>query len=248
MAIARLDPPATRVQHPQGMNDGSSGNQPSDALRRAGLPWPLLVLGLLIAYSPSYINILLSWAGADWALIKGPPSVILWNWLAVLCLLVFILKVEGRDLASISLRPPGTADIQWAFVFWGAATLFNGWLHSVAPPPPSDGLDIVLALSLPLIVALILTTAVTEEVLYRGYSIERLAELTGRRWLAVAISFSLFVLPHLAFFGPHWILYHGLNVVLLYILYLWRRNLWACMLMHLLGNALLLIPALGLAD
>jgi membrane protease YdiL (CAAX protease family) len=30
-------------------------------------------------------------------------------------------------------------------------------------------------------------------------------------------------------------------------LYLWRRNLWTCMLMHFLGNAMILVPALGLA-
>jgi uncharacterized protein len=34
--------------------------------------------------------------------------------------------------------------------------------------------------------------------------------------------------------------------VLAYALFVWRRNLWANMLMHLLGNALILLPALGL--
>lgn len=215
--------------------------------RRPPLSGSTLVLGLLIAYSPSYINILLGWAGVDWAVIKGPPSVILWNWLAVAILVAFILYAERRGLASIAMRRPTAKDIQWALVFWGLATVTNGALHSIAPPPPSEGLDTVLKLSLPVIVALIVTTAVTEEVLYRGYSIERLRELTGHLWLAVTISFALFVWPHVVFFGPQWLLYHGLTPVLIYVLYVWRRNLWACMLMHLFGNAMLLIPALGLA-
>lgn len=211
-------------------------------------PRGLLVLGLAIAYSPSYVNILLGLAGVDWEFIKGPPSVLLWNWLAVAVLLVFILAVERRGLESISLRRPSSKDIQWACLFWAISTVVSGGLHQLLPPPPSTGLDTVLQLSLPVIVALILTTAITEEILFRGYSIERLRELTGQLSLAVAISFGLFVLPHVVFFGPQWLLYHGLGVVLLYVLYLWRRNLWACMMMHLLGNALLLIPALGLAD
>jgi membrane protease YdiL (CAAX protease family) len=219
---------------------------------RTGTSWPqhggLLLLGLAIAYSPSYINLVLGRMGLDWALIKGPPSVLLWNWLAVAVLLVFILKVEGRGLHSISLRRPSGKDIQCAILFWAISTVVSGRLHQLLPPPPSTGLDTVLELSLPIIIALIFTTAITEEILFRGYSIERLRELTGRLSLAVALSFGLFVLPHVVFFGPQWLIYHGLGVVLLYVLYLWRRNLWACMIMHLLGNALLLIPALGLAD
>ena len=99
---------------------------------------------------------------------------------------------------------------------------------------------------LPVLVALILTTATTEEILYKGYPIERLRELTGRVWPGVAVSFGVFVLPHLTFFGPQWLLYNGVNAVLNYALYLWRRNLWACMTMHLIGNALILIPASGI--
>ncbi len=220
------------------------GSLPDSRPRRSAL----LLLGLLIAYSPSYVNIVLGRLGVDWAFIRGPPSVLLWNWLAVALLLAFVVGVERRPLASIALRRPSAQDIQWALVFWAVATVTTGALHSIAPPPSSAGLATVLRLSLPVIVALIVTTAITEEVLYRGYSIERLRELTGRLWLAIPISFALFVWPHVAFFGPHWLLYHGLTPVLIYALYVWRRNLWACMLMHLLGNAMLLIPALGLAD
>ncbi|GAB3027150.1 hypothetical protein GCM10025298_14360 [Natronobiforma cellulositropha] len=113
--------------------------------------------------------------------------------------------------------------------------------------PSPEGTETIVALSLPIIVALILTTATTEEILFRGYVIERLEELTGRLWLAVGFSFVVFLIPHVTFFGPLWLVTNGANVVLLYVLYVWRRNLVACMIMHLLGNSLLLVPALGLA-
>ncbi|HSK91410.1 MAG TPA: CPBP family intramembrane glutamic endopeptidase, partial [Euzebyales bacterium] len=60
--------------------------------------------------------------------------------------------------------------------------------------------------------------------------------------LATTVSLVLFVLPHLTFFGSEWLLYQGFWTILLYVLYLWRRNLWVCMLFHGLTNAPILIP------
>lgn len=222
--------------------------QRGEGLRSAGsLRYPgLIVAGLAIAYSPKYINPMLQRAGLDWGP-QGPPAVILWNWLAVGVLAAVIVAVEGRGFASIALKRPSGKDLEWAATFWGVATGANWILNTLFPPPPSDGLGTLLDIPLPVLVLLILTTATTEEVLYRGYPIERIRELTGRLWPGVAFSAILFVIPHLTFFGPQWLLYNGTNTLLIYILYVWRRNLWACMLLHLLGNALILIPAAGIA-
>lgn len=67
--------------------------------------------------------------------------------------------------------------------------------------PPGGNADVLLEYSLPGIVAGVLRTAITEEVLFRGYVIERLEELT--RWLLPAVAFGLlvFVVPHVLFFG-----------------------------------------------
>ena len=51
-----------------------------------------------------------------------------------------------------------------------------------------------------------------------------------------------FVAPHLTFFSLDWLLYQGIGTLAVYLLYLWRRNLPACMLLHLLSNAPILIP------
>lgn len=213
---------------------------PSAAMRS----W-LILPGLAIAYAPMAANPLLRALGADF--ISGPSSVLLWNWLAVALLGVFVLAVERRGPASIGLVRPTGGDVAWALAFFVISTLASWVIHAAFPPPPSEGMATLLALPVPVLVALILTTATTEEILYRGYPVERLRELTGRTWLGVVISFVLFVAPHLAFFGPQWLVYQGVSVVLLYVLYLWRRNLVACMIMHLAGNAPILIPALGLA-
>ena len=77
----------------------------------------------------------------------------------------------------------------------------------------------------------------------KTYPIERITDLTGRRWLGVAVSAAVFVAPHVVFFSPEWLLYQGgAGALATYALYLWRRNLPACMLLHLLINAPILIP------
>ena len=205
----------------------------------------MTVIGLAIAFLPLYANRIVAAAGIEADFFRGPPSVLLWNWLAVALILLFILRVERLGLGSIGLRRASAADLGWAVGFFALSTGTSSIVTSLFPWPPSDNMDLLLALPLSILLALIATTAVTEEVLFRGYPIERLAALTGSFWLATAVSLTLFIAPHLTFFGPHWLFGQGINVALTYVLYLWRRNLPACMLLHGLGNAMVLFPASG---
>lgn len=201
------------------------------------------LVGLLISYLPRYIHRILDLLEVQLDP-EGPPSVILWNWLSVALLAAYVIAVERRSLASILLVRPKTKDLEWSCIFWGIGTGWSWAINTIAPQTQNEGLETIIHLPIPVIIALIFTTAITEEILYRGYPVERLRELTGSTWIAVSFSFIDFLLPHISFFGVQWILYHGVGTVLTYVLYMWRRNLWACILMHFLGNALLLFPAL----
>ena len=205
------------------------------------------LVGLLIAYLPQYIHRILGLLGMQFGP-EGPPSVILWNWLSVALLTAYIIAIEGKNLASILLVRPKAKDLAWAFIFWVIATGWNWTMNiMVAPQAQNEGLGTIINLPIPVIIGMIFTTAITEEILYRGYPIERLGELTGNKWIGVAFSLIVFLLPHINFFGVQWLLYHGVGTILTYVLYMWRRNLWACILMHFLGNAPLLLPALGMS-
>jgi len=217
-------------------------SQRDEDFRRSS--WLIMLVGLAIAYGPQYINPVLRNLGVQWSFIQGPPSALLWNWLAVAALGAIIFFAERQDLSSIGLRRPTWQDVKWGGIFWGISSLASTGIQAIYPPPPSEGLGLVLSLPIPVLIALILTTSITEEILFRGYPIERLRVLTGHMWIGVAVSMVLFTLPHLVFFGPQWLLYQGAGLALIYILYVWRRSLAACMVMHLLGNSLLLIPAL----
>ncbi len=205
----------------------------------------LVAVGLAIAYLPSYIikifNILNVQIGPD-----GPPAALIWNWLAVILLLAYILVIERRRLASILLTKPSEKDFEWALWFLGISTTTSWLIYTLFPQGENQGMSELLSYPIPLILGIIITAAITEEILFRGYVIERLREITGQAWLAIATSFIIFVLPHLTYFGIEWLWYHGIGTIMIYVLYVWRKNLYACMFLHLLGNLPILIPALGL--
>lgn len=203
-------------------------------------------VGLLVTYSPSYINVVLRHLGVTLDFIRGPQSVLLWNWLAVAAILAFILIVERRPLSSVGIRRPSGSDLLWAAVFAGIGLAVSAAVAGLLPPMPSSGMVLLMALPLPVIVGIVITTATTEELLFRGYPVERLREVTGSIWIGVTFSLLLFVLPHILFFGPTWLLQQGTGVFLAYALYVWRRNLIASMVMHGIGNApLILLSVMG---
>ncbi len=88
---------------------------------------------------------------------------------------------------------------------------------------------------------------IVEEILYRGYAIERLTLLTKRRGLAALIALAAFALAHVPFWGWAGIAVPLLGGAFFTLLYLWRRDLITCIVAHstidLIGVAIL--PALA---
>ena len=207
--------------------------------------WGVALVGLGLAFLPSWAPSLLRGWGVELPSHLGPASSIAWNIVAVSLLLLYILLVERRGLSSIRIVRPTGKDLEWALILFGIHMGFAWLVRTLWPPPSSDsGSDEIAAMPLILVVALIISAAVFEEILFRGYPLERLTELTHHRWIALVVTVPLFVIPHLMFFGPQWLLYQGSGTLVIYVLYLWRRNLVACMLLHLLINLPILIPAI----
>ncbi len=71
----------------------------------------VIIIGLAIAYLPQYIHTILNGLGVTIGL-EGPPSIVLWNWLAVGILVIYILFIERRQLASILLIRPSQKDLE----------------------------------------------------------------------------------------------------------------------------------------
>ena len=169
-----------------------------------------------------------------------------WSVALVLALVAFAIQRQPvswcgmgmfhwRDLLAM------LAALAGLFLFAGAVS----WYFSV-PPPPREHLRELAALPLALRAALVLTAGIAEEFIYRGFAIEELAALIGKRRLAALISMVCFTAAHSLRNGlsPALAMVAGGGAALT-VLYLWRRNLPVCMLLHVVVDVigLIVVPA-----
>jgi uncharacterized protein len=198
----------------------------------------LLTLGVISLPIGAWIN-----AAADRA--HGVLyELIIWG--SVAAILLYVTRVEKRPLSSIGFRAPGIKDVTVAVL---AGILILACLaavyYLVFPALHwNENQQMASASAAPywLQVLIVVRAAVSEEVFFRGYALERLQELTGNPVVAAIISCTIFTLDHVGFWGwPH-IFIAGPAGILLTLLYLWRRNLWVNMIAHFIvdGAAFLL--------
>lgn len=183
---------------------------------------PMLGLGRLIAPGDSI--------GA--ALVREA----VWLGLGALVIL-WVLLVERRPLASIGIRRPTWGTLGWGLA--GMVALMASVMLSLAVILPALGLSqnmtrtgAIASLPLWLMTATLVRAGVVEEILYRGYPIERIEEMTGSIWLAALIPGAVFILAHLASWGGAQLIIVGLGTVFMTALYVWRRDLICVMIAH----------------
>jgi membrane protease YdiL (CAAX protease family) len=219
-------------------------------------PW-LGIVGVLIALSSPLVQKLLT------PLFKIFPFpmdrfVSLWVfWIAVLLALGIAHFAEGYPLATFgfqrSQKSLRTRLIEWilttlaTLVIASVIIFFSTYVRNLLTHTPAPSLSLVRLLPAWVLIPAWITGSFTEEVLFRSYPIERLTQLTGKRWLASLITTVAFAALHL--FSWDWI--HVLTVVLpgsilLTLFYLWQRNLALNVMIHAIMNApLLLLPLLS---
>lgn len=168
-------------------------------------------------------------------------EVIYWAMTAVV--LAFVVGIERRPLSSIGLRA-----LTWKGVGHGVAVglvmtaviaaiylVIFPWMHV---PLDLDKGTPIAALPRWLTVAIVCRAAVFEEVFYRGFAIERLAELTGSRYVAAIISLIAFTFAHLSGWGWSHLLVAAAGGAILTALYLARRDLLSNMIAHFVTDAI----------
>ncbi len=129
-------------------------------------------------------------------------------WLAFgALLLLWVTHVERLPLASIGLKRP-----TWGTLGWGLAAtvaLIATVMLTFAVIAPALGLHqnmkqtaAIVQVPLWLLITTPIVAGVTEEILYRGYAIERIEFLTGNRWIAGVASGAVFLLAHWSWGRP----------------------------------------------
>ena len=178
------------------------------------------------------------------------PSAMLINelaiWLATLVILAIVLFWHRLPLTSIGLSRPSPADICLGAMCTAPLLILSlavGGLLDVFGAPPSGPTQAALILSLPVWLQLFvaITAGFTEEILFRGYAIERATLVTGNRIAGALIPILIFGVVHTPFWGlPHAIIACSTGFWLS-LLYLWRRNLWVTITAHALLDGVLFV-------
>ncbi len=160
-------------------------------------------------------------------------------WALALAIMTVVIVWERRPLSSIGLvRPSWTAFLYGGGVMAGLLILALGaatLIQSAGFPVDNDTqARLVIGLPIWLQIFVAISAGVTEEILFRGYPIERITELTGNRWVGAIVPIIAFGAVHAPFWGVAHAVVAGLQGMLLTIVYLWRRNLWTNITAHAL--------------
>lgn len=174
--------------------------------------------------------------------------------LGIVAIVAFVLRVERANLTSLGVQP-----LHWSSIAWGLA-LAAFFVYAFTPAVlwalarlRLGGFERGLATMEPvptwLLTLTILVVASAEEILYRGYAVERLAGMAGSYWIAGLVSVLAFAVAHL----PNWGLGPALTTLvsggILTAFYIWRQDLAANIVAHVVTDVvgLIVVPALARA-
>jgi membrane protease YdiL (CAAX protease family) len=170
----------------------------------------------------------------------------------VLFFLVFlwIPKVEKKNMASIGFGKFKLRHLGWGVLIYVlvlvASSIGIFALQSVGLPSLLSLQSMIKGYGLTTLFGLFLTGTFLEEVFYRGYLIERMTILTGHRWVAAFVSWLLFTLVHLKFFGLGPTINTTVISAALVLLYMKEKSIWPCIVVHGINDSLafLIFPLL----
>jgi membrane protease YdiL (CAAX protease family) len=165
-------------------------------------------------------------------------------WCSALAVLLWLVFVERLPLSSIGFCHP-----TWKGVIFGvlAAVVITAIMvaeSTIIIPLLHLNISSIVARQRVIMntpywyrVLLVLRAAVTEEILFRGYLIEKVRQLSRSTTLGVLVSVAAFTYAHLRGWGLVHLVAVGGGGLVLALLYVWRRDLPSNMLGHFLSDA-----------
>lgn len=157
-------------------------------------------------------------------------------------LVLFIMfRHERLSWSSVGLRRPDGSTLLTAGLLITSGLLLQALvIDPLVSVSGREGVDegIRQLAALPLWFRLFIgaTSGTVEELLYRGYAVERLAALAGRRSVGAGLATLGFAVAHIAGWGLSFALIGDLPFgILMTAFYLWRRDLVANMVAHSAG-------------
>lgn len=195
---------------------------------------------------PFAVTLFVSGTGSRLTSIRDDFRTIVVEWSVVVVLAGIAFAAQKLRPRFFRLKGLGWLDLLIALGGLVAALVLSGAI-SVHVAAPKFDLHQIASVPLFVRICLVLTAAFAEEFIYRGFAIEEIGLITGNRWFGAVVSLALFSLGHVGVYGLSTALLIPASVgLVLTLLYMFRNNLFVCMLVHgsMDGLFLIVIPAL----
>lgn len=215
-------------------------------LKNSSFTLPIIV-GLIVSIILNFfINLYLGLnpkvVDYDFRIISGQIS----SWIIVIILLFIVLFWEKNSLKSIGIKKINAKDFIWGFLalILGFVILFVSDFLINSLGLLGQGNERVHLLSIPyyLRIFMVITAGITEEIIFRGYIIERANMLINSLIISSIISIIAFTILHIPFWGIIGAMQVAFWAIPITILYMRSRNVIICIIIHILYDAIILIP------
>lgn len=172
----------------------------------------------------------------------SPITEIAIQWGLVVVVVGVAVGGEEQSFAEIGFRRPTWGDLGYTLATAVAALLvFAGTdpvVEALGLPVAGDAGTMTAGVGVGVALARVVTTGIVEEVLFRGYPIERLAVYTDRPLVAGGLTWGGFTLAHAAVWPVGNLLQVAAVAAVLTAVYLRRRTLFPVISAHVLVWAL----------
>jgi membrane protease YdiL (CAAX protease family) len=200
------------------------------------------VIGLIVAFA---WPCLLMGQSHSLANVHDDILTIVKEWAVAIALGVIVFGIQKRKPSDVGLTRFGRREsIGILFTLVASCLFVNG--RFISMPTSSPGVSGMIFVPFSVKLGLVVTAAVCEEFIFRGFAIEELGSLTGSMWFAGLITWLGFSMAHVASYGlTPALVFPAILGAFLTLLYLWRRNLPYCIVLHAIldGVSLFLGPA-----
>lgn len=85
---------------------------------------------------------------------------------------------------------------------------------------------------------LALANGVEEEMIFRGYAVERLETTVHQKWIAIPLAYGFCMVAHWSYWGTIDFAVIGIGQVVFLYMYVLRRRLLPCIIAHVLADLL----------
>jgi len=187
---------------------------------------------------------------ASWMLASSLDKII-----CIAMLLGIVVFVERRSIRSVGLVPLTLSDLGLGLGLFVVIVIvggvFNALLYKTSPSFTSGVVSEQLSRlhNVPAAFFLfeIVVNGCIEEIAARGYAIDRLRTATGSLLLASVIALFLDLAIHIPFWGWKYPILIFPAQALLVLMYIWRRNINACIIAHILVDSGILFSVVIIA-